>query len=59
MYVTITRRRIWAGIIGVLMLVSGVVGLSLSKTQPATPTGSWGLSFQTAGQPPVGNATAE
>ena len=59
MYVTITRRRLWAGIIGVLMLVSGVVGLSLSKTQPATPTGSWGLSFQTAGQPPVGNATAE
>ncbi len=59
MYLTISRRRLWAGVVAALVLVSGVVGLSLSKSQPATPTGSWGLSFQAEGQPPVGNATPE
>lgn len=32
---------------------------ALFSAQTAIPTGSWGLSFQLEGQPPVGNATAE
>ncbi len=58
MYVTITRRRLWAAVVGMLMLTCGVVGLALSKTPTAVPTGSWGLSFFAQGTPPTGNATA-
>ena len=32
---------------------------ALFTAQSAIPTGSWGLSFRTEGQPPVGNATAQ
>ena len=31
---------------------------ALFTAQSAVPTGSWGLSFRTEGQPPIGNATA-
>lgn len=49
---------------GRLMLAGIAVSLfcfalsALFTTQSAVPTGSWGLSFRTEGQPPIGNATA-
>ena len=36
-----------------------VLSLSLLFTQMAIPTGSWGLSFQAEGKPPVGNASSQ
>ncbi len=47
-----------------LWLLAGAVGLALilalSTLKNSTlPAGSWGLSFQKEGQPPVGNATAQ
>lgn len=58
MYITLSRRRLWTGVVALAVLVSGVVGLSLTKTPSALPTGSWGLSFSASGTPPTGNATA-
>lgn len=49
---------------GRLMLAGIAVSLfcfalsALFTVQSAVPTGSWGLSFRTEGQPPIGNATA-
>ena len=49
---------------GRLMLAGIAVSLfcfalsALFTAQSAVPTGSWGLSFRTEGQPPIGNATA-
>lgn len=49
---------------GRLMLAGIAVSLfcfalsALFTAQNAVPTGSWGLSFRTEGQPPIGNATA-
>ena len=36
-----------------------VLSLSLLFAQMAIPTGSWGLSFQAEGKPPVGNASSQ
>ncbi len=59
MYVTITRRRLLAGLAAVLLLVCGGVGMSLSPAAPtAVAAGNWGLSYPVEGQPPTGNATA-
>ncbi len=59
MFLIISRRRLWAAVLAAAVLVSGTVGLALTKSVPAVQTGSWGLSFPAEGQPPVGNATAE
>lgn len=44
-----------------LLLVLGIllslVAVASAKQAAALPVGSWGLSFQTEGQPPVGNTT--
>ncbi|MBR5523717.1 MAG: polysaccharide deacetylase family protein [Clostridia bacterium] len=61
MYVLMTGRRL-LGILGAVALVlTGGVGLTLAARVPdtaLTAAGNWGLSFQTEGAPPVGNATA-
>ena len=59
MFLLISRRRLWTAALALAVLASGAVGLTLTKTVPAAQTGSWGLSFSAAGQPPAGNATAE
>lgn len=62
MYCIITRKRILSAVAVCTALVVGAVGLSLSQPAPAavtTAAGNWGLSFPQAGQPPIGNATAE
>ena len=59
MFLLVSRRRLWAAAVALAVLVSGAVGLTLTKTASAVQTGSWGLSFSAEGQPPVGNATAE
>ena len=44
-----------------LLIVMGVltslVAIAAAKQPPVLPAGSWGLSFQTQGQPPVGNTS--
>ena len=62
MYYIITRKRILTAVALCAALAVGVVGLSLSPPAPAAVTtagGDWGLSFRQAGEPPVGNATAD
>lgn len=41
---------------GAVLAFCAVLPVMFAAT--AVPTGSWGLSFRTEGQPPVGNATA-
>ncbi len=57
----INRRQAVGLIAGCLAVLIGVAAL-MAHRPTAMPTsamvGNWGLSFQTAGQPPVGNATA-
>ncbi len=43
----------------VLLALAVLVGIAAGKQERALPTGSWGLSFQTEGQPPVGNASSD
>ena len=60
MYVTVTGRRLLSGLLTVAILLLGVVGMALDRSPTVqTAAGNWGLSFQTEGAPPVGNATAE
>lgn len=59
MYVTIDLKRIfrWTAML-LAVLIPGTIYLSLSRRpQAALETGSWGLSFRTPGEAPVGNAT--
>lgn len=42
--------------LGAVLAFCAVLPVMFAAT--AVPTGSWGLSFRTEGQPPVGNATA-
>ena len=61
MFCIITKKRLFTAVAVCAALAVGVVGLSLSRPDPAAVTaaaGNWGLSFQQEGQPPVGNATA-
>ena len=62
MFFIVTKKRILTAVAVCAAIAVGAVGLSLS--QPATATvptaaGNWGLSFQTQGAPPTGNATVE
>ena len=41
----------------VLGILASLVAIASAKQERALPVGSWGLSFQTEGQPPVGNTT--
>lgn len=41
----------------VLGVLASLVAIASAKQEPALPAGSWGLSFQTEGQPPVGNTS--
>ncbi len=61
MYVILDRRRIMGFVAAVALTVTGAAGLALSKDAPAASAVStnWGLSFQTEGAPPTGNATRE
>lgn len=45
--------------LAVLTVLAVLVSIACLKQEAALPVGSWGLSFQTEGQPPVGNATNE
>lgn len=40
-------------------LILALAGAGAAKQAAALPAGSWGLSFQQEGQPPVGNTTAD
>ena len=40
----------------VVSVLLGLVTYGAAKQDSALPTGSWGLSFRTEGEPPVGNA---
>ena len=46
-----------------LLIVLGVlfslVAIASAKQAEALPVGSWGLSFQTEGEPPIGNTSNE
>ena len=37
--------------------LTSLVAIAAAKQPPVLPAGSWGLSFQTQGQPPVGNTS--
>ena len=43
----------------VLLALAILVGVAYGKQARVLPTGSWGLSFQTEGEPPTGNASSE
>ena len=64
MYVTIELKKLfpWVAIL-LAVLIPGTMYLTARDKLPADTetlaTGSWGLSFQTPNQPPVGNATAD
>ena len=61
MYLTIDVKRLFRWMAMLLaVIIPGGMYLSMRSGMPeALPTGSWGLSFQTPGQAPVGNATAD
>ena len=42
-----------------LGIILALAGAGAAKQAAALPAGSWGLSFQQEGQPPVGNTTAD
>ena len=43
----------------VLLALAVLIGVAAGKQAQALPTGSWGLSFQTEGEAPVGNASSD
>ena len=43
----------------VLLALAVLIGVAAGKQAQTLPTGSWGLSFPTEGEPPVGNASSE
>ena len=63
MYCIIKRRHLLAVAAAVTALAVGAAGLHAAGLRQARATAAgvsnWGLSFPTAGAPPVGNATAE
>lgn len=61
MYLTIDVKRVFRWMAMFLaVLIPGGMYLSMRMGRPeAMETGSWGLSFQTPGQAPIGNATAD
>ncbi len=61
MFVTIDLKRLlgWAAMF-LAVLIPGAMYLSARQAMPETiETGAWGLSFQTPGQPPRADATAD
>ena len=61
MYLTIDVKRVFRWMAMFLaVLIPGGMYISMRMEMPeALETGSWGLSFQTPGQAPVGNATVD
>lgn len=61
MYLTIHLRKLLGGLAILLaVLIPGTIYLQLKHSdEPVLETGAWGLSFQTPGQAPVADATAE
>ena len=51
-------RRNWA-MMAVIGALTALLAVAYAKQERALPTGSWGLSFQTEGEAPVGNTTNE
>lgn len=43
----------------VLLALAVLIGVAAGKQARTLPTGSWGLSFQTEGEPPIGNASSD
>ncbi len=60
MYWIVTGRRLLS-VLGVMaLLLVGGAGIGMAQRRAVAPTGAdWGLSFQTEGAPPVGNATVQ
>jgi peptidoglycan-N-acetylmuramic acid deacetylase len=60
MFLVIHARKVAAGLLAVALVGAAAFGISRrgETTEPALETGSWGLSFQTEGEAPIGNATA-
>ncbi len=50
-------KRYGITVVGVIVIICVV--LSYTKQESILPTGSWGLSFQTEGQAPIGNTSNE
>ena len=63
MFAIIRRKHLIAALAVLLVLAAApaVIHRAQGAAVPASvqPSGNWGLSFQTEGEPPVGNATAE
>ena len=63
MFAIIRRKHLIAALAVLLVLAAApaVIQRAQGAAVPASvqPSGNWGLSFQTEGEPPVGNATAE
>ena len=49
------RKTFWA--MGTVTVLAAAVAFNLLYEPPTLETGSWGLSFQTEGETPVGNAS--
>ena len=61
MYATIELKKLLSGVAILLaVLIPGTLYLAARQNRAeAIETGSWGLSFQTPGQPPKADATAD
>ena len=64
MFLVLTRKRIYTAVAICAAIAVGAVGMTLAQPAPAAIPAvagatDWGLSFQTEGQPPIGNAAAE
>lgn len=53
------RFKYYHGLMLVCIVAIGLVIAALHTKQEILPTGSWGLSFQTEGQAPIGNTSNE
>lgn len=63
MFCIIKRRHILSVVAMICAVTLGIVGLTAAEKREAQATAAgvdnWGLSFQTQGQPPIGNATPQ
>lgn len=61
MYLTIDVKRVlrWMTMLLAVVIPGGMYVSMRAGMPQAMETGSWGLSFQTPGQAPIGNATAD
>ena len=59
MFYTINRRTLGGIFLCLVLAVSITIGGIWSGARSTATNGNWGLSFQTEGQPPIGNATAD